>query len=187
MLSTFESVNQCSKPTIAVIRGACYGGGVGLAFCCDVRIVLGRGEKFVLSEVKRGLIAATISKYVVREWGPSLAREAMITGRAVTAEELYQRGIIHAVVDTEEEAEAKVREYVDILNRCAPRAVGQTKELVNRVAERRDAEEGIRRTFMDMMGPSEEAKFGIGEFRRGNREVDWGSWYREKIGGKAKL
>ena len=170
-----------------MIKGACYGGGVGLAFCSDVRIVLGGGEKFVLSEVKRGLVAATISKYLVREWGPSLAREAMITGRAVTAEELYKRGVVHAIVSTEEEAREKVKEYVDILKGCAPRAVGQTKELVNRVAERRDAEEGIRKTFMDMMQPSEEAKFGIGEFRRGNREVDWGRWYREKIGGKAKL
>ena len=187
MLSTFESLNSCPKPTIALIRGGCYGGGVGLAFCCDVRVVVGAGQTFVLSEVKRGLIPATISKYVVREWGTSLAREAMITGRPVAASELHKQGIVHAVVETEEQASVKVREYVDLLRSCAPRAVGQTKELVNAVAERTGEGEAIRRVFMDMMGPSEEAKFGIGEFRRGNREVDWGRWYREKIGGKAKL
>ena len=120
MLSTFESLNSCPKPTIALIRGACYGGGVGLAFCCDVRVVVGAGQTFVLSEVKRGLIPATISKYVVREWGTSLAREAMITGRAVAASELHKQGIVHAVVDTEEQAEVKVREYVDLLRSCAP-------------------------------------------------------------------
>lgn len=160
---------------------------MGLAFCCDIRVVVGEDQKFVLSEVRRGLIAATISKYIVREWGTSLAREAMITGRPVTASELYKQGIVHAVVATEEEADRVVKEYVDVLKSCAPRAVGQTKELVNMVAERKGEGEGIRRVFMDMMRPSEEAKFGIGEFRKGNREVDWGRWYREKIGGKAKL
>ena len=47
----------------------------------------------------------------------------------------------------------------------------------------------IERVFEDMMRPSDEARFGIEEFRKGNREVDWSKWYREQngIGGKAKL
>ena len=189
LLSTFESVNSCPKTTIALVKGSCFGGGVGLAFCCDIRIVVGANQKFVLSEVKRGLVPATISKYVVREWGPALAREAMITGRPILASELLQKNVIHAIVETEEEAQKKVEEYVSQLGTSAPRAVSQVKELVNAVAERKRENEEIERVFEDMMRPSDEAKFGIGEFRKGVREVDWVKWYREKTGmrGKAKL
>jgi hydroxymethylglutaryl-CoA lyase len=185
MQSTFECINTCPKTTIAVICGGCFGGGVGLVFCCDIRIVVGP-QKFVLSEVKRGLVPATISKYIVREWGASLAREAMITGRAVTASELLRHGVVHAVVDTDEEAMRKVDEYVEMMGTSAPRAVGQVKSLVNAVAERKEEGQEIERVFEDMMRPSEEAGFGIGEFRRGVKGIDWGKWYRE-LGGKSKL
>jgi hypothetical protein len=79
-----------------------------------------------------------------------------------------------------------VDEYIQHLETSAPRAVAQVKELVNAVAERRGEGEEIRRVFEDMMGPSEEAKFGIGEFRRGVKTIDWGKWYREQ-GWKSKL
>jgi hydroxymethylglutaryl-CoA lyase len=186
LLSTFECVNNCPKTTIAVVKGGCFGGGVGLAFCCDIRIVKGKHQKFVLSEVKRGLVPATISKYVVREWGPTLSREAMITGRPVLASELLAKNIIHAIVNTDQEAQEKVEEYILQLATSAPKAVSQVKKLVNAVAERKSENEEIERVFQDMMRPSEEAKFGIGEFRKGVRDVDWGQWYREHIG-KSKL
>ena len=140
LLSTFECVNACPKTTIALIKGSCFGGGVGLAFCCDIRIVVGSDKKFTLSEVKRGLVPATISKYVVREWGPTLAREAMITGRPVSATELLRKNVINAIVETEEEAQKKVDEYTSQLRTSAPRAVSQVKELVNAVAERKEGD-----------------------------------------------
>lgn len=186
LLSTFECLNSCPKTTIALVKGKCYGGGVGLVFCCDIRIVIGANQEFVLSEVKRGLVPATISKYVVREWGPALAREAMITGRPILASELLAKNIIHAIAETEEQAQKIVEEYVLRLGSSAPRAVSQVKELVNAVAERKRENEEIEKVFEDMMRPSDEAKFGIGEFRKGVKDVDWGKWYREKIG-KPKL
>ena len=160
---------------------------MGLAFCCDIRIVVGTDQKFTLSEVKRGLVPATISKYVVREWGPALAREAMITGRPVLASELLQKNVIHAIVETEEEGKKKVEEYILHLKSSAPRAVSQVKGLVNAVAERKNETQEIERVFEDMMRPSDEAKYGIGQFRRGEKQVDWGKWYREQGTGKAKL
>ena len=187
LLGAFESLNTCPKTTIALIKGSCYGGGVGLAFCCDIRIAL-REVKFILSEVKRGLVPATISKYVVREWGPAFAREAMITGRAITAPELHNLGIIQEICEGEKDAEKRVGEYVTQLQSSAPGAVSQVKRLVNAVAERKREQEEIEKVFEEMMLPSEEAKYGIEEFRKGNREVDWGKWYREKVsGGKSKL
>ena len=188
LLSTFESINTCPKATIAVINGSCFGGGVGLAFCCDIRIVVGKETSFTLSEVKRGLVPATISKYVVREWGPSLAREAMMTGRSIGPVELKKQGLIFRVVNTKDEAMAVVDHVVDALTSSAPRAVSQVKELVNAVAERKNEEQEIERVFVDMMRPSDEAKHGISEFRKGNKRIDWAKWYRENgIKGKAKL
>jgi hydroxymethylglutaryl-CoA lyase len=185
MLSTFECVNTCPKTTIALVNGGCFGGGVGLAFCCDIRIVVGAHQKFTLSEVKRGLVPATISKYVVREWGPALAREAMITGRPILASELFANNVIHAIVETEEEGKKKVEEYILHLKSSAPRAVSQVKGLVNAVAERKGEKEEIERVFEDMMKPSDEAKFGIEEFRKGIKNVDWAKWSRE-VNGIAK-
>ena len=110
----------------------------------------------------------------------------MITGRAMTALELFRHGVIHAVVENDEEATRKVEEYVEMMATSAPRAVGQVKVLVNAVAERKGEGREIERVFEDMMRPSEEAGFGIGEFRKGVKGVDWGRWYRE-LGGKSKL
>jgi len=174
LLSTFECVNSCPKTTIALVNGGCFGGGVGLAFCCDIRIVVGANQKFTLSEVKRGLIPATISK-------------AMITGRPILASELFRKNVIHAIVETEEEGKKKVEEYILHLKSSAPRAVSQVKELVNAVAERKNETAEIEKVFEDMMKPSDEAKFGIGEFRKGIKEVDWLKWYREQGIGKSKL
>lgn len=189
LLSTFECINTCPKVTIALIDGTCYGGGVGLAFACDIRIVNNDQTRFILSEVKRGLIPATISKYIVREWGPSLAREAMITGRAVRPEELKRRGAVYALTFSLEEAWQAVHNVIRHVETSAPKAVSQVKELVNAVAERKGEEKKIEEVFLDMMKPSEEAKFGISEFRKGMKKVDWAKWYREmnSINGKAKL
>jgi len=184
LLSTFECINACPKATIALINGSCFGGGVGLAFCCDIRIVNGEDTKFTLSEVKRGLVPATISKYVVREWGPSLSREAMITGRSIKPIELKRKGAIYAVTKSKEEAMAVLQDVIKHLTTSAPRAVSQVKELVNAVAERKNEQKEIERVFVDMMRPSDEAKHGISEFRKGNKTVNWEQWYREK---KAKL
>src|SRR5271170_2677808 len=163
LLSTFECVNTCPKTTIALVNGGCFGGGVGLAFCCDIRIVVGANQKFTLSEVKRGLVPATISKYVVREWGPALAREAMITGRPILASELLQKHVIHELVETDEEGQQKVDQYTTLMKSSAPRAVSQVKDLVNAVAERKGESAAIERIFIDMMRPSDEAKHGIEE------------------------
>ncbi|ODQ52395.1 ClpP/crotonase [Saitoella complicata NRRL Y-17804] len=175
----FDSVDQCPKTTVALINGACFGGGVGLAFSCDIRIAV-KQATFTLSEVKLGLVPATISKCVVREWGPALSREAMITARPVRAAELHERGIIHAIVDDLKAGQQEVNKYLNFLRGGAPRAQSQVKELVRTIAE--DTAETyqtkIKEIYIDMMGPSEEAKLGLDAFRKATKAkdkkpVDW--------------
>ena len=71
MARLFETIDKCPKTTVALVNGSSWGGGVGLAFVCDIRITLNESLHFNLPEVKRGFSPATISKYIVREWRPS--------------------------------------------------------------------------------------------------------------------
>ena len=74
----FHAVHTCSRPVIARVHGDAFGGGVGLAAACDV-VAAAEGVGFVLSEVKLGLVAATISPHLVRAMGARHAARYMLT------------------------------------------------------------------------------------------------------------
>jgi len=90
-----------SKPTIARVNGAAYGGGVGLIACCDIAIGV-YGTKFSLSEVKLGLVPAVISPYVVTAIGPRHARRLFVTGEVFDASHAQRIGLLHEVVPADE-------------------------------------------------------------------------------------
>lgn len=167
----FEAISSVPQVTIAAINGSAFGGGVGLAFACDVRIGA-EDAVFTLSEVKLGLAPATISPYVVREWGVPFAREAMLTARPVPIAELYERRVVARIVDKEKLAEA-LESYIFGLRRAAPRASALCKDLI-----RAQGTEGhtkkIRAVFAEMM-TGREAKHGLKEFQA-KRVVDWDEW-----------
>ncbi|OLL22220.1 3-hydroxypropionyl-coenzyme A dehydratase [Neolecta irregularis DAH-3] len=179
----FEAVDRSPKTTIALINGSCYGGGVGLAFACDIRIAL-PSVTFNLSEVKRGLAPATISRYLVREWGTTLAREAMITGRPVPASEMLSRGLIQYIARDLQDARNKVADYTEMIRTSAPKAISLCKELTRSVSSESHADSSklISETFNDLMSPSEEAQHGLQEFRKtkSKTKIDWAAWYQER-------
>ena len=182
-LDLFGTLANLSIPTIALINGPCLAGGVGLAFCCDIRIC--QSISFTLSEVRRGLVAATISEYLIREWGVSKAREAMITGRSIPATELYQIGAIHYLAKDKDDAFTALERYKEMLLKSGPLAVHRSKSIVAAVARSHsEGRQAIKTAFVEMMGPSDEAAHGIGQFLSGNKDVDWVKFYKEK---KAKL
>ena len=83
--------------TVALIEGGAFGGGAGLAAACDMAIAV-KGTKFSFSEVRLGLIAATISPYVVRAIGPRHARALFATGRVFDAAHAETIGLVSEVV-----------------------------------------------------------------------------------------
>ena len=89
-----KTLNQLSKPTIALVQGAAYGGGVGLVACCDIAIATPRA-KFCLSEVKLGMIPAVISPYVVEAIGSRDARRYVLTAEIFSAAEADQLGLVN--------------------------------------------------------------------------------------------
>jgi len=127
-----RTIYLCPKPVVAKVQGDCYAGGMGLVAACDI-IVAVEEANFCLSEVKLGLIPATISPYVVKAMGENAARRYFLTAERFGAREALRIGFVHEVVSTET-LDAKVTEIVKALVNNSPNAVQQAKVLVRDVA-----------------------------------------------------
>jgi methylglutaconyl-CoA hydratase len=129
-----RSIYQCAKPVIGRIQGDCYAGGVGLAAACDI-VVASYGANFCLSEVRLGLIPATISPYVIKAMGERAARRYVVSGEVFSADRARAIGFAHEVVPSTE-LDGKVAGIVDALLKASPNAVREAKRLVREVAGR---------------------------------------------------
>jgi len=119
--------------TVALVEGAAYGGGVGLAAACDMAIAV-KGVRFSFSEVKLGLIAATISPYVVAAIGPRRARRLFSTGEVFDADQALAFGLVDEVAPDAAALEAAKARISSAMLACAPGAVAESKKLVDEVA-----------------------------------------------------
>jgi len=117
------------KPTIAMIRGYCIGGGVGLALCCDMRICT-EGSKFGVPAAKLGLgYRFDGLKKLVDLVGPSFAKEIFFTARQFTAAEAQVMGLVNRVLP-DAELESYVRDYAETIAANAPLTVDSVKYIV---------------------------------------------------------
>ncbi|MFD2365045.1 enoyl-CoA hydratase/isomerase family protein [Pseudoduganella sp. GCM10020061] len=123
-----RTIYLCPKPVVARIQGDCYAGGMGLAAACDIAVAV-QEANFCLSEVKLGLIPATISPYVIKAMGENAARRYFLTAERFSAQEAHRIGFVHevATVDTLDEV---VGGIVKALVNNSPDAVRLAKELV---------------------------------------------------------
>ena len=120
------------QPTIARVQGAAFGGAVGLVSCCDMAVGTPRAS-FALSEVKIGLIPATISPYVVSAIGERAARRFFTTGERFDADTALRLGLLSEIVD-EDELDSGVSRLVEAILANGPLAVRAAKDLVGSVA-----------------------------------------------------
>jgi hydroxymethylglutaryl-CoA lyase len=142
-----------------------------------------------LSEVKLGLCPATISKYVIREYGLQFAREAMLSARPVKAEELLARGIFCDVASDAKQLAEKLSALLQRLKSASPEASRMSKELIRLAWAHGGSEDqaiGIRALFDEMMRPDSPGGFGVKEFQSG-RKVDWDAYTLRQAEVKAKL
>jgi methylglutaconyl-CoA hydratase len=124
-----QKLDLLSKPTVAVISGAAYGGGVGLVACCDVAIASDRAN-FRLSEAKLGIIPAVIGPFVIRAIGARQARRYFLTAEQISASRAKEIGLVHEVFP--EAALEKARDaIIEALLSCAPGAQAEAKSLVS--------------------------------------------------------
>ena len=124
----------CPKPTVAAVQGDVFAGGMGLVAACDMAVSVDTAT-YCLSEVKLGLIPATISPYVIRAMGARAAHRYFLTAERFTAQEAHRIGFVHELVGPDA-LDAKVDELVKALTSASPNAVRACKRLVQDVAER---------------------------------------------------
>ena len=132
MAAAFEAVDACPKAVVAGVHGAAFGGGAGLVACADVAIAA-EDTTFAFSEVRLGLVPATISPYVLRSLGPGATRALFTTGRRLDAEEALRLGLVHQVA-SEDGLEDALAEVVHALLASGPEAVAACKRLVREAA-----------------------------------------------------
>jgi methylglutaconyl-CoA hydratase len=130
LLATLDDV---PRPVIARVQGNAFGGGVGLCACCDIAVAAD-DARFALSEVRLGLIPATIGPYVVRAIGARAARRWFLTGERFDAREAHRMGLVHEIVPPDA-LDARVDALVAALLEAGPQAQAEAKRLVRRVAQ----------------------------------------------------
>ncbi|WP_137172727.1 enoyl-CoA hydratase/isomerase family protein [Massilia sp. HP4] len=126
-----RTIYLCPKPTVAKVQGDCYAGGMGLVAACDI-VVAVDSAGFCLSEVKLGLIPATISPYVIKAMGEQAARRYFLTAERFDALEARRIGFAHEVVAADA-LDATVAGIVKALVNNSPNAVKQAKTLVREI------------------------------------------------------
>jgi methylglutaconyl-CoA hydratase len=159
-----RKLNNLPQPTIARVQGAAYGGAVGLVSCCDLAIG-SEQARFCLSEVKIGLIPATISPYVIAAMGQRAARRYFITAEVISADAALGLGLLSEVVDPAQ-LDHSVDALVETLLANGPQAVRDGKRLVLDYADRPiDAQliEDSCRRIADIR-VSEEGQHGLAAF-----------------------
>jgi enoyl-CoA hydratase/carnithine racemase len=122
-------LEHARKPTIAMIRGYCIGGGVAVALVCDLRIA-GQGSRFGVPAARLGLgYRMTGVKKLVDIVGPAYAKEIFFTARHFSAAEAHEMGLLNRVVP-DDELEAFVRSYAETIAENAPLTIGAVKEII---------------------------------------------------------
>jgi methylglutaconyl-CoA hydratase len=129
LMRLFHRLYTFPKPTVAAVNGPAVAGGAGLATACDL-VVMSEQARIGYTEVKIGFVAALVGVILIRSVGEKHARELLLTGKLVSAQEAFRMGLVNKVVPAEgvlEEALTLARE----VTANAPASLSLTKELLN--------------------------------------------------------
>ena len=157
-------LNFLPVPTIARVQGAAMGGGCGLVSCCDMAFAAANAV-FAFSEVKLGLIPATISPYVIRAIGEKQARRYFLTAERFNANKALEIGLVSRVMD-ESKLDEAVEKTIDLMLANSSEAVKVAKQLVFDVAGKQVTRELLQQTSEGIadIRASEEGKEGLSAF-----------------------
>lgn len=122
-------IAHCPKPVVARLAGPARAGGVGILATCDISVAVDSAT-FAFTEVRIGLIPATISLPVLARVNPVAARELLLTGEVFDASRARDIGLINAVAEADQ-LDATVERYVDALLAGGPSALAGTKALLS--------------------------------------------------------
>jgi methylglutaconyl-CoA hydratase len=155
LTAMFEALANLRIPSIAVAKGAAFGGAVGLIAACDYAVALDNA-RFCLSEVKIGLLPAVILPYLGRKMHPGALKRLMLTARVFHAEDALTSGLVQAVTPADG-VEALLHDELNLVLSASPEAQTTCKGLYQTVEARSWAQgpetvEAIARTRASTMG-----------------------------------
>jgi methylglutaconyl-CoA hydratase len=130
MARLFRSLYDFPKPTIAAVNGAAIAGGCGLATLCDFTLAVPEA-KFGYTEARIGFVPAIVSTFLLRQIGEKQARDLLLTGRIIGADEAYRMGLINEVVASDDKLMHRAHELAAQLLENSPASLTSTKRLLS--------------------------------------------------------
>ncbi len=127
-------LNELPKPVVARVNGAAFAGGIGLVACCDIAVAA-EEAMFAVSEVRVGLVPATIAPYLVASIGPRAARRYCLTGESFSAAEAMRLGLVHKIAPLPA-LDEEVEKILSSLLEGGPLSQARAKRMIAEVAGR---------------------------------------------------
>ncbi|EJK80443.1 crotonase/enoyl-CoA hydratase family protein [Agrobacterium rhizogenes] len=167
----FKALNELPKPLLARVHGNAFGGGIGILSVCDMTIAAATA-RFGLTEVRLGIIPATISPYVIARIGEAHARPLFLSGRIIDAWQAHAAGLLSRVVPEDaldEAVESEIRHFLAASPQAAARAKALARSLGMPITD-----EVIDRVIEQLVEAweSEEAREGLAAFFE-RRQPKW--------------
>jgi methylglutaconyl-CoA hydratase len=171
--AVFRHIAQCPKPVVARVHGVCFAGALGLVCASDI-VVASSQARFCLPEVRRGLIPATISPFVLQAMGARAAQRYFLTAEVFDAACAQALGMVHEC-SAEGDLDARVHSILDALLAGAPQAQAQAKRLIQDVQGMAMLSEATHQALAKRLSDvraGDEAAEGMRAFLE-KREAEW--------------
>ncbi|MQB43818.1 crotonase/enoyl-CoA hydratase family protein [Rhizobium sp. ICMP 5592] len=167
----FKALNEMPKPLLARVHGNAFGGGIGILSVCDMTVAAATA-RFGLTEVRLGIIPATISPYVIARIGEANARPLFLSGKIIDAWQAHAAGLLSRVVPEDaldEAVESEIRHFLAASPQAAARAKALARSLGMPITD-----ELIDRVIVQLVEAweSEEAREGLAAFFE-RRQPKW--------------
>ena len=161
------------QPTVAIVQGPAYGGGVGLVAACNIAIASDAAH-FCLSEVRLGLIPAVIGPYVIEAMGERQAMRYMLTAEKFSAKDAMRLGLVHDVVPADVLQDRRNEVVADLL-KGGPKALSEVKNLVSYITNSATQDEKVVRDtagHIARVRATDEGQEGVAAFLE-KRKAKW--------------
>jgi methylglutaconyl-CoA hydratase len=165
---------QLPQITIATVRGNVFGGGIGLMATCDF-VLAENSTRFMFSEVKLGLLPATILPFVAKRLSVQNLRKWILTGNLFDATEAHQAGLVDQLGE-EDQMEANLSGFLALFDAASPSAIKKAKQLINQVVsgEIEVSDTNITSAILAEALLSPDGQEGIRAFLE-KRKPEWGN------------
>jgi len=165
-------LDNSTKPTIAVVRGACIGGGLALASCCNV-LLASPDAFFAIPEVRLGFAPGPLTLFFMRAIPPRALGRYMISGERITADQALMLGLAHAVTKADE-TDATLCALVEAFLQGGPGAISDGKSILRRYRDHPLTQQALDELTVDFMRRirSPEAREGFASARE-RRRPSW--------------